>query len=277
MRSARGRHKAAEGAAWGNGMTTSKVRVKTITMLLVLTSLVSKVAFAERRVPIAGSSAPEGMCSTCEESDRGTAKTCTPRTDANYCPCLPAGANSLRVIVRANPMAQWISFGTYQAQQLKKLEQTLKKKKKLPKDIKKAISALRKKLEARHAEYRAKCQGSAGTPPAVVIDNGAYSIQLLSYKDVKHTYATAISEKGRVLGGAFEQEGSPRAPAVPNTLSSTQLSSQSVIPLVWSGGTVKRGCDNCQPGIAPSSLNDQGQAVGNPLATYRRSRYGHSL
>jgi len=231
---------------------------------VTLVVLLGDVAFAERRVPIAGSKAPEGMCSTCEDSDRGTVKSCRPKTDANYCPCLPKGSDPLRVFVRANSMSSWISFGTYQTQQLKRLEQSLKKKKKSPKFIKKELSALRKKLDALYLEYKTKCGGSGGgaTPPPVINDNGAFSVQLLSYKDVKHTYAMAISEKGRILGGAFEQEGAPRAAPVPHTFSATELISRIITPLVWSGSGVKRGCDNCQPGIVMSRLNDQGQAVG---------------
>jgi hypothetical protein len=237
-----------------------------------VTALTTTQLFAEQRVAIPGSTAPEAMCSVCESSDRSTAKTCKPRTDTNYCACLAASESPLRVLVRATPKAAWVSFETYLKQELKKLEKLLKKRKSSQKKIKQALAELRKKLQAKHANYKKSCQdaggggSSGGGGSASVIELNGFSVYFLSHRAARHTYAVSVSERGKVLGGAFAQEGQPRASGMPHTFGVAELPTRVITPLVWTGSTVKRACENCPPGLQLRQLNDQGKAVGTQLS-----------
>ena len=227
---------------------------------------------AEQRSVVPGSRAPEALCSVCAEADRGSIKRCAPRTVENYCSCRSPTEPIWRALVRATPKAPWISFESYLSLQVKNLEKRLKKRKLRKQQIRRTVNEFKNGLLAKYRGYLTICQapssgGPGGTPGGgeesdLVFERGGYSVSLLSYRGKRHTYAVSISEDGKVLGGAFQQDAQPRAAMQPHTFSAQEVGKQEITPLVWTAKGVKRACETCPLGLQPHDLNSQGQAVG---------------
>jgi hypothetical protein len=231
---------------------------------------------AEQRTPISGATAPEAVCLRCEATDIGATSRCTPRTAENYCACRSSSESTHQVLVRAKKTAPFTRLEQYQAAQLKVLRERLKKRRASKAQVKQSINTLQKKLEAQHARLKDNCSDPSGIsvppnpPPAnqpasqvEVIAKGPYTVQLLSLSGKRHSYAVAISQQGRVLGGAYQTEGATRAPAMPDGLAEADFFSQPIAPAVWGPEGLRIGCSTCQNGLYFVDLNDNGIAVGN--------------
>jgi hypothetical protein len=223
---------------------------------------------AEQRIPIPGTSTPFAICSFCEGVDSGVTKQCRPRTVDNYCTCRKELESPFRVLVQRKKKDPIITFGQYQTQQVQELIRRLTKRKTPPDTIKKEVSKLKKKLNALHLTYKSSCV----SPPAnkdpsgnysEIIARGPFTVELLSVSGLKHSFASAISPQGRVLGGAYQQEGSQRAPALSHGLARADLVGQEIVPAVWDIDGPKLGCTSCPKGLVFVDLNDRGIAVGS--------------
>lgn len=240
--------------------------------LLTLCLWVYTGAFAEQRSDLKTTPNPQVLCSICEESDLTGGGACRPRTVENYCKCRQTSQPTTRVLYRDNSSQPLVDFKTYEPRRLKALRTRLLLKRQSNATVKKAVSALKKRLKADHQAYLARCLPTPVTPTGdFTLLREVPGFRIYTLSDTRSSsFALGITDGGAIIGGTY--------PPLPMNASNLKESSATglpfvlerstrITPIVWTKNEARPACTNCPPGLILSGLNDRGQAVGTLRGT----------